>query len=81
MCPLGKARSIILVTPLCNVGLLASLMAVISYYTVNNKKKTVSFKNGAFLVRKIPYYFGVLFGSLGQGQYSPITERLICPSG
>ena len=56
-------------------------MTVISYYTVNNKKKTVSFKNGAFLVRKIPYYFGVLFGSLDQGQYSPITERLICPSG
>lgn len=57
MCPLGKARSIIVVTPLCNVGLLASLMAVISYYTTNNKKRSVSFTNGAFLVRKIPYYF------------------------
>ena len=57
MCPLGKARSTILVTPLCNVGLLASLMAVISYCTANNKKRSVSFKNGAFLVRKIPYYF------------------------
>jgi len=60
MCPQGRARSTILVTPLCNVGLLASAMAVISYYTVNNKKLSVSFKNGAFLVRKIPYYFGGL---------------------
>lgn len=57
MCPQGRARSTTLVTPLYNVGLLASPMAVISYYTVNNKKRSVSFKNGTFLVRKIPYYF------------------------
>ena len=57
MCPQGGARSTTLVTSLCNVGLLASPMAVISYYTVNNKKRSVSFKNGAFLVRKRPYYF------------------------
>ena len=67
MCPLGKARSIILVTPLCNVGLLASLMAVISYYTANNKKDLLALKMGPFWRVKYRTIFGVLFGSLDQG--------------
>ena len=68
MCPQGRARSTTLVTPLCNVCLLASPMTVISYYTVNKKKRSVSFKNGAFLVRKIPYYFWGLIWLPWSGQ-------------
>lgn len=80
MCPQGRARSTTLVTPLCNVGLLASPMAVISYYTVNNNKKDLlALKMGPFWCVKYRTISGVLFGSLDQG--SPITERLICPSG
>ena len=58
MCPQGRARSTTLVTPLCNVGLLASPVAVISYYTVNNKKRSVSFKVARYsFSRSIPPKF------------------------